>query len=394
MDPSVIAIVASLVGAVAVLCVVYLVVRGQGRSGARAVEDLLAATDRLNEGQIALGGRLAQLAETQQTAQTQLQQRLQEQERVLSTKVEERLADLSRRMGESLQKSSQTTQTTITDLRERLAKIDEAQKNITALSSQVVGLQDILSNKQARGAFGEVQLIDLVSQVLPASHYEIQATLSNGRRADCLLKLPNPPGPIVVDAKFPLESYTAMLSAAGDEARTAAAKLFERDVRKHVRDIAERYLIPGETADQALMFLPSEAIYAELHTHFLGVVEEARRARVHIVSPNTFWALLTSVRAVLKDVQLREQTHLLQAEIVTMLGDVERLDDRVGKLERHFSQATEDIRLVRISADKVTKRGARIGELDLNEGAGDAIEPPLPTEAQLKLVDAGADRAE
>nr|MDJ0895123.1 DNA recombination protein RmuC [Alphaproteobacteria bacterium] len=247
---------------------------------------------------------------------------------------------------------------------------------------------------QARGAFGEVQLVDLVSQVLPASHYEIQATLSNNRRADCLLKLPNPPGPIVVDAKFPLESYNAMLSAAGDEARLAAAKLFERDVRKHVRDIAERYLIPGETADQALMFLPSEAIYAELHTQFLGVVEEARRARVHIVSPNTFWALLTSVRAVLKDVQLREQTHLLQAEIAQMLGDVERLDDRVGKLERHFSQATEDIRLVRISADKVTKRGARIGELDLNEGAGDAIEPALPTEAQLKLVDAGADRAE
>jgi len=327
-----------------------------------------------------LAGRMAQLAESSAAQQARMAQQLQTQERALSKALDDRLTEFSKRVGDNLDKSSKESQTTLTDLRERLAVIDRAQKNISELSTQVVGLQEILSNKQARGAFGEIQLHDIVEAILPPSSYSFQETLSNNRRADCLLKLPNPPGSIAIDSKFPLESYEAIRTASGDSEVLQARRTFSNDVRKHVRDIAERYIIPGETAESALMFLPSEAVYAELHAHCRPVVEESYKARVWIVSPTTLMATLNTVRAILKDVRLREQAGVIQSEIAKMIKDVERLDDRVEKLQRHFGQAGEDLRQIRISTEKVTRRGERIVELELEEPVSETkdIAPPRP----------------
>ena len=233
------------------------------------------------------------------------------------------------------------------------------------------------SNKQARGAFGEIQLRDLVTAVLPPSAYAFQANLSNNRVADCLLKLPNPPGSIAIDAKFPLESYRILREAKDESAKTAAGRAFRDDVLKHVRDIAERYIVSGETAESALMFLPSEAVYAELHANFRNVVEESFRRRVWIVSPTTLMATLNTVRAVLKDANMREQAGLIQIEVHRMLADVGRLGKRVDNLQRHFHQASEDLNEVRISAEKVVKRGERIEEVELGEAAPhEELAPP------------------
>src|SRR5262249_45793810 len=271
-----------------------------------------------------LQGRLAQMADSQAATQAALAERMQAQERVLARSLEERLAALGQRVGDRLQEQTVQATKSLSELRERLAVIDAAQKNITELSSQVVGLQDILSNKQARGAFGEVQMQDLVQSALPPSAYSFQATLASGVRADCLLLLPNPPGPIALDAKFPLESYRALRAARDEAALTQARRQFSAALRTHVRAIAEKYIIPGETADSALMFLPSEAVYAELHANFASLVEETFRTRVWIVSPTTLMATLTTVRAVLKDVHLREQAHLVQTELRRLLDDVGR----------------------------------------------------------------------
>ena len=329
-----------------------LLVRGRGRETAEAAQ---------------IVGRLTQMAESQAATQDRLAERLQAQERTLTRAVEERLADFSKRIGDRLQESAAQSQTTLIDLRERLAVIDKAQKNITELSTQVVGLQDILANKQARGVFGEVQLRDIVEANLPPSAYAFQETLGNGKRADCLLRFPNPPGSIVIDSKFPLESYEALRAAREEPAIATARRALAADVRKHIHDIAEKYIVPGETADSALMFLPSEAVYAELHANFRGVVEESHRATVWIVSPTTLWATLTTLRAILRDVRMREQAGLIQIEVQTMLKDVMRLDDRVGKLQSHFNQASDDLRQIRISADKVANRGQRIVDVQLEE---------------------------
>ncbi len=350
MDPiTILAILAALaLGAL----VTYLATRGRGPGAADSGE---------------IVGRLAQMAESQAATQAQLSERLQAQERSVTKAIEERLTEFSKRLGDRLQLSAVQSQTTLTDLRERLAVIDTAQKNITELSAQVVGLQDILANKQARGAFGEIQLRDIVESILPPSAYAFQVTLGNGKRVDCLLELPNPPGPIAIDSKFPLESYQALREAREEPAITVARRALTADLRKHVRDIAEKYIIPGETAESALMFLPSEAVYAELHANFRGVVEESFRARVWIVSPTTLMATLNTVRAILKDVRMREQAGLIQNEVAIMLKDVARLDDRVGKLQNHFGQASEDLRQIRISTEKVTKRGEKIAEVELGE---------------------------
>lgn len=321
---------------------------------------------------LALQERLKVMAEGQSASQAQIAEALRAQERQLAAAMDARLGDFAKRVTERLNEQAVAQSTSMTDLRERLAVIDRAQKNITELSTQVVGLQDILSNKQARGAFGEVQLKDLVTSTLPPSAYEFQATLAGGRRADCLIKLPNPPGPIAIDAKFPLESYKTLREAGDEAARLQAQRQFAADLRKHVRDIAERYIVPGETAESALLFLPSEAVYAELHANFPNVVEESYRARVWIVSPTTMMATLNTVRAVLRDVRMREQASVIQKEVATMLEDVARLDERVGKLQRHFDQTSEDVRQIRISTEKVTKRGERIKDLELEDEESDA----------------------
>jgi DNA recombination protein RmuC len=286
---------------------------------------------------------------------------------------------VSNQIRETVGQSALRTAESLGALQKHLTVIDQAQRNIVELSQQVVGLQELLANKQARGAFGEIQLSDLVRNALPPGAFELQAKLSTGTRPDCLIRLPNPPGPIAVDAKFPLEGYQAMRAAADEAGRVRAAREFRVAVLKHVRDIAERYVIPGETAESALMFLPSEAIYAELHTNFRDVIDESFRRRVWIVSPTTLWALLNTVRAVLKDVQMRAQADLIQKEVGALLEDVYRLDQRIGALQRHLDQAGEDVRGARISTDKIVRRGASIREVEIEapQGADAAQQLPL-----------------
>jgi len=329
---------------------------------------------------------LARLSEGLTIAQAGLQGRLEQTQ----SGVNDRLDHLTKRVSDSLFEQGEKTGANLRVLHERLAVIDAAQKNISQLSEQVVGLQDILSNKQARGAFGEVQLHDLVTAILPASGYAFQVTLTNRSRADCLLKLPDPPGPMVIDAKFPLESFRAMRDSTDDVSRVRAARAFSADVGQHIRDIAEKYIVPGDTADSALMFLPSEAVYAELHANFRNVVEDSYRRKVWIVSPTTLWATLNTVRAVMRDVHLQRHAHVIQAELRALAGDVGRLDDRVGKLQRHFEQAVDDVRQIRITTEKVTSRAGRLDVTEIAnmpaENSGEAeysdqtvlAQPPRP----------------
>jgi DNA recombination protein RmuC len=312
----------------------------------------------------ALAGRLDQMASSQAAVQGQLAEQLQAQERALAKAMDERMARLGGTVGESLSRSASDTAKTLTELRERLAVIDAAQANMTQLSTQVVALQDILSNKQARGAFGEIQLENLVKAALPPDAYEFQFRLVD-RVVDCLLKLPNPPGPIAIDAKFPLEAYRAVVGAPDEVQRTLARKQLASDVMVHVRAIRDRYIVPGETAESALLFLPSEAIYAELHANLPEVVQQSYRERVWIVSPTTLMATLNTVRAVLRDARMREQAHQIQREVGMLLEDVGRLDDRVSKLQRHFDLSLEDLRQIRITTEKVTRRAGRIEEVDV-----------------------------
>ena len=366
MDANLLIIIAAI--AVAVVAIVVL-------SRRRAF--VISATQQLIDQQTELAGRISQLTEQQALAQGQLSERLQAQERALAKALDDRLGDVSRRIGESLQKHSTQTTNTMGDLKARLAVITAAQDNITKLSAQVVSLQDVLANKQARGAFGETQLGDQIRNALPPSAYKFQAKLTNGKLADCLLKLPNPPGSIAIDAKFPLESYHLLRAAKDDAARANARRSFGADITKHVRDIAEKYIVPGETAESALMFLPSEAVYAELHAELPEVVEKSHRARVYIVSPTTLMATLNTIRAVLKDAQMREQAGLIQREVQIMADDVARLEERADNLQRHFGQAEDDLRQILISSGKVTRRVQRIGEVDLSDEEDlQAIESP------------------
>ena len=345
--------------------------------GAVAVLALLVLIVALRtaRGQTEINTRLSGLAERQDGIRDSLATRLQDQERAIS----ERLEGVTRRVGVSLESSTEKTGESLQQIRERLAVMDQAQKKITDLSEQMVGLENILSNKQARGAFGEIQLRDLVESLMPPGAFTFQATLGNGKRADCLLHLPNPPGAIAIDAKFPLESWQLLQNAADERERIEAARRFSTDVLKHVRDIREKYIVPGETGDAALMFLPSESVYAELHANHANAVEQSFRQKVYIVSPTTLWATLNTVRAVFRDVRMREQAHLIQKEVETMMADVGRLDDRVGKLASHFDQARRDIEQIQTSSRKITSRGEKISELDLEEeGAGRAPAGSIP----------------
>ena len=366
-------------GLAAVLVVLAVLIAGARRSR-RETAETLTKLSQLTEG---LARHQGDLAERMAAAQAELSGRVQQSESGLS----QRLDQLTRRVGDGLHQHTEKTGENLARLAERLAVIDRAQQTITGLSQQMVSLQDILSNKQSRGAFGEIQLQDLVGAALPPSAYAFQATLTNGKRADCLLKLPNPPGSIAIDSKFPLESFQALRNAEDDATRTAAARAFDADVRKHVKDIAEKYIVPGETADSAMMFLPSEAVYAELHANFRNVVEESFRRRVWIVSPTTMMATLNTVRAVLKDAKMREQAGVIQAEVVKMMEDVGRLDKRVGALQSHFDLAVKDMRDIRISTDKIVKKGEKIEELHFEDDSPAEDLAPEPTPPQLRAVD-------
>ena len=316
----------------------------------------------LSEGQERLAGGLHHVSENQAVSQT-----------AMLHVMEQRLAEVSRQMNESLHGTSTRTARSLGELQQRLETIDKAQANIEKLSGNVLSLQDILSNKQTRGAFGEIQLHDIVQKALPSDAYSMQATLSNGKRADCLIHLPNPPGPIVVDAKFPLEAYEAMRRAENPVQAREAAQQMRAAVRAHIRAISEKYIIEGETADGALMFLPSEAVYAELHANFPDVVREGFAAKVWIVSPTTCMATLNTMRAVLKDARMREQAGAIRRELAELYKDVERLSDRVGNLDRHFGQASKDLEEIKISSDKASRRARRLDNFDFEEIAAEPV---------------------
>ncbi|WP_424987259.1 DNA recombination protein RmuC [Microbulbifer sp. S227A] len=382
---------ALLIGGGVILLILMLLVlslRASSRS-ARNLEPLLRQTAQLAQnvqqlgmGQEQLRGGLQHASETQANAQVQMIQTVESRLADVQQHMNDRLADnmmrqnralteMQERMKETLHGSSKQTATSLTRLQERLATIDKAQDNITKLSGDVLSLQDILSNKQTRGAFGEIQLNDILSKALPRDSYDLQATLSNGKRADCLIRLPNPPGPIVIDSKFPLEAYEALRAAETQAQATEAARMMRTSVRAHIKAISDRYILDGETADGALMFLPSEAVYAELHANFPELVREGFAARVWIVSPTTCMATLNTMRAILKDARMREQAGAIRKELSLLHKDVDRLGDRVGNLDRHFSQAAKDISEIKISADKAGRRAQRLDNFDFEEIANE-----------------------
>ncbi len=308
----------------------------------------------MNDRHSALQGRLAQMAED--AAQ---------RDALFRDSLDKRLDQVSQRVGQSIVQTQERSSESLKQLHERLALIDRAQKNIETLSGEVSGLQNLLSNKQARGAFGEQQMQDLIADYLPPHAFTFQATLSNGRRVDALIHMPNDQGDVAIDSKFPLESWRQLTQSDNPAHQQAAQRRFRDDIRVHIKSIAEKYLIPGETHDVALLFLPSEAIYAELHANFRAVIEEGFKQRVMIVSPTTFMATLHTMRAVMKDAQMREQAHIIQREVTQIGKDVSLLDDRVAKLQQHFNQSSEDIRKIRISTEKISKRADRIEALEL-----------------------------
>ena len=301
-----------------------------------------------------LRGQLAQISNQSGAIQTLIADQMAQSEGRLGTRLEQSLRDQNDRTTKSL-----------TGMAEKLAVITEANAHITTLTGQVSQLQNILSNKQARGSFGEVQLENLVRDALPDSAYDFQVTLSNGRRVDCFLKLPNPPGPIAIDSKFPLESYRQLVAAADQAARDVARRRLEGDVKKHITDIAAKYIIPGETAESAILFLPSESVYTEINLQLPKLVEASRRAHVYMAGPDNLMLILHTVRAILRDARMHEAAGLIQTQVDLMMQDVHRLDDRVNKLATHFGQAERDINDIQTSTRKITSRGDKIAEIEV-----------------------------
>ncbi len=380
-------VLAGLAGAGVVLLILVLLIaalRIAGRS-ARAVEPLGQQLGYLGQhvqglaqGQEGLRASIQMVSDTSTNGQAQLAQSIEQRLAHVQQQMQDRLADnamrsqrsmteMQERMRETLTGSSKQTTTSLTQLQERLAAIDKAQDNITKLSGDVLSLQDILSNKQTRGAFGEIQLRDIVSKALPSDSYALQHTLSNGKRADCLIHLPNPPGPIVIDSKFPLEAYEALRAAKDDLAMKQAVAQMRVAVKKHISDISEKYIIEGETADGALMFLPSEAVYAELHANFPELVRAGFDARVWIVSPTTCMATLNTMRAILKDARMREQAGEIRKMLRNLHRDVELVVERAGKLETHFDQARRDVEGIATAAERAGKRAAKLDNFDFEE---------------------------
>ena len=383
-DPLIIVGLVAIAVVILIVVMLMVVVRSAGRSAAAATPlahqmgILGQHVQQLNMGQAALQGGLQTVSDTQVNAQAQItntmevrlaavQQQMQDRLAENAMRTQHSMAEMQERMKETLNGSSKQTTVSLTQLQERLASIDKAQDNIAKLSGDVLSLQDILSNKQTRGAFGEIQLNDIVGKALPKDSFQLQATLSNGRRADCLIALPNPPGPIVIDSKFPLEAYEALRRAKTDWEVNEAGKAMRVSVKKHIRDISEKYIIEGETADGALMFLPSEAVYAELHANFPELVRDGFDHRVWIVSPTTCMATLNTMRAILKDARMREQAGAIRSTLKSLHRDVELVVERVDKLNTHFGQARKDLDGISTAAERAGKRAARLDNFDFEE---------------------------
>ena len=313
------------------------------------------AMEAILQSHAALQGRLASMSEIFGQQQAELNRAL-----------GERLDGMTGRIGSTLHAQAEATHRNLQGLQERLALIDAAQNNIQTLARDMAGLQAILANKQTRGAFGQVRMEAIIADALPIGAYAFQATLSNGTRPDCVITMPNGLPSLVVDAKFPLEGWNAYRDAREPERRQFAAQQFRRDMDVHIRTIAEKYLIPGETQDNAFLFVPSEAICAALHESFEPVVQKAQRARVMIVSPSLLMLSVQMMQAILRDQRMREQAHLIQAEVAALMQDLGRLDERVQKLQGHFAQTQKDVEAIATSSSRINRRGEKIAELDLS----------------------------
>lgn len=358
-------------GAVLMLVLfVALIVALWRAAGARAVaateaadhaRDAEARMADIMQAQAEMQGRMGAIAEVFGARQAELTQSL-----------GQRLDAMTGRLGQTMTEQTKSTHESLAKLQERLAVIDTAQGNIQSLAGQVVQLQAILSNKQTRGAFGQSRMEAIVADGLPHGAYEFQAGLSNGSRPDCLVRMPNGAPSLAIDAKFPLEAWNAIRAAEGESMQKVAAQAFRRDIEVHIRDIAEKYLIQGETQDTAFMFVPSESVFAEIHENFEAVVQKAHRARVVIVSPSLLMLSIQVIQAILKDARMREQAHLIQGEVIRLMEDVARVDERVRRLQTHFGQAARDIDDILVSTAKVTKRGQKIEALEFAEGEAEA----------------------
>lgn len=363
-------ILAGGLGLVLLALTVILVWRAQRGRRADAFEAMRRASD-LELRVAELSGQLRNFADQAASGQARL-----------TRTIDERLDHVSLRLGRGLNDQAERTHDSLRQLHERLAVIDAAQANLTQLSSEMVSLKDILANKQARGAYGQGRMEAIVRDGLHAAAYEFQAALSNGTKPDCLIKLPDSALRLVIDAKFPLEAFSLLKGATGDSDIRAAESRLRRDVGTHVKAIADKYLIAGETHETAVMFVPSESIYADLYERFEDVIQKAHRARVIIASPNLLMLIIQTMQAIFKDARMREQAGVIKVEVVRLLEDVSRLKDRVLDLQKHFGQASGDLEKLGISADKISKRGLRIEQLELHEpektAAGEA--------ATLRLV--------
>jgi len=357
-----------------VVMILLLIVARAARRAAKATAPLTNQMEYLNQrvqtigdGQQQLAGGLTHVSDAQAAQQNNMLKLM-----------EARLAAVQEQMTLNLTTNAKTTANSLGELQQRLVTIDKAQDNIQKLSGDVLSLQDILANKQTRGAFGEIQLQEIVSKALPSDAYTWQATLSNGKRADCLIHLPNPPGPIVIDSKFPLEAYEALRNAKTELDTRDAVKFMRTSVKAHIKAISEKYIIEGETADGAIMFLPSEAVYAELHSNFPELIREGFEARVWIVSPTTCMATLNTMRAILKDARMREQAGAIRTALRQLHRDVELVVDRVDKLNTHFTQARKDIEGISTAAERAGKRAHKLDNFDFEEI--EALDPvaPLP----------------
>ena len=344
--------------------------RSPDNNGVDNSETLKEALRDLSTNQQQIVGSIKVITDTQTTSQA-----------AIIKHVESRLEEIQKSISSSLSGSSVKTAETLGELQQRLQTIDKAQTKIEKLSGEVLGLQEILSNKQTRGVFGEIQLKDIVSKALPSDAYDFQFTLTNGKRADCIIYLPEPQGNIVIDSKFPLEAYNSMMSNTNEVDKNRNIQLFQSSIKTHIKDISEKYIIEGETADGAILFLPSEAIYAELHANFSKLVNEGFESRVWIVSPTTLMATLNTMRAILKDERLRRQTSRIRAELDLLYKDILRLEGRIINLDKHFNLASKDVDEIKISAKKASRRVANIERLEFdeltqadNKGNSDSVE--------------------
>jgi len=349
--------------AVAMTVLVAIVWRNGGHR-AREAEERTAHARSVEMEIAALKGQLHGIAEIAGSNQSEL-----------SRALHERLDRVSQSVGTNLDETARRTSDHLARLNERLAVIDTAQRNITELSTRVVSLQDVLANKQQRGAFGQLRMETIVQDALPSDAYSFQTTLSNGKRPDCVIRLPGSDVPLVIDSKFPLEAFEALRTAADEEARKAALRRVRSDVGRHIDDIAGKYALPGETQENMLMFVPSEAVYTDLHEQFSDLVQKAHRARIFIVSPNMLMLAVQTMQAILKDVRMREQADVIQREVSHLLSDVNRLKDRVLDLQKHFGLLGGDIEKIVTSTEKIASRGQKIEALELDQAPPASTEP-------------------